>query len=148
MIVPSLYADLRARGVSLSIAKTPDKREAPELPELRLHIRAPLGALNDSLRAAIATHRDELLQFVFELEETTAILAFMQINRIEDAELLARECVRGGSATADGALWLREYAEHHPDVLALKEAHALATGGGMLEIISIERVRVDEVRAA
>lgn len=148
MIVPSLYADLRARGVKISIARTPDKREAPEMPETRLHIRAPQGALNETLRAAIANHRDELLQFVFELEETAATLAVMQGNRIEDSERLARECVRGGLATPDGALWLREYAEHHPDVLALKAACQKATGNDALEIISVERVRVNEARAA
>lgn len=132
MIAPSLYADLCSRGVSLSIAKTPSQTEAPELPPLRLHIRAPEGALNDSLRAAISEHRDELLQFVFELEESAAILQIMQGNRIEDAQELARDCVRGGRATPDGQLWLKEYARLEFDHLGISH---------LVEIVSVERQR-------
>jgi hypothetical protein len=88
--------------------RTPDKSEGPELPPLRLHIRAPEGALNESLRAAISDHRDELVEFVFELEETAAILQVMQGNRIEEAQKLAHVCVQGGTASPDGQLWLRE----------------------------------------
>lgn len=122
MIAPSLYADLVSRGVELSIAKTPDIKDSPEIPPLRLHIRAPEGALDEAMRAAIHRHRDELLQFVFELEEAAAILQIMQGNRIEDAQRLAREYVIGGNASPDGRLWLTDYAEHHPKVLAAQDA--------------------------
>jgi hypothetical protein len=133
MIAPNLYADLAARGVKLSIAKTPKRDESLELPPARLRIRAPEGALTDSLRAAIAEHKGELLQFVFELEESAAILQVMQGNRIEESERLARECVRGGTATADGQLWLREYAQRELDRLGVTHVF------GGLEIISVER---------
>jgi hypothetical protein len=138
MIVPSLYADLVARGVLLSIAPTPSPHSVPELPPLRLRIRAPEGALTEPLRALIVDCRDDLVQFVFELEETAAVLAVMQGNRIEEAEELARHCVRGGMATPDGALYLRGLAERHPAVQALCEVF-----NG--EIVDIRRV-TDENR--
>jgi hypothetical protein len=131
MIAPNLYAHLRARGVRLSIAKTPNGKESIDLPELRLHIRAPEGALSESLRASIQDHRDELVQFVFELEESAAILQVMQGNRIEESERLARECVRGGTATPDGELWLTE--------LAARLGIASAFGG--LEVVDVERMK-------
>jgi hypothetical protein len=121
MIVFSLYADLVARGVKLSVAATPDLTASPELPPLQLRIRAPEGALTTALRALIAECRDDLLQFVFELEEATAFLAVMQGNRIEESERLARGCVRGGMATPDGKLYLRYLAEHDAGVRALCE---------------------------
>lgn len=141
MIVPSLYADLTARGVRLSIAPTPKSDESPELPPLRLRIRAPVGALNDTLRAAIAAHRDELLQFVFELEEAAAILIVMQGNRIEESEQLARGCVRGGAATSDGELWLRDYVALSPEVAALQRIHRQRFGCDA-EIVSVQRIEV------
>lgn len=131
MIVPSLYADLRARGVQLSIAKTPKAAESAEIPPLRLHVRAPQGALNESMRAAIEANRDELLQFVFELDEAAAILQIMQGNRIEDAPELARDCVRGGRATPDGELWLKEYARLELDRLGVSH---------LVEVVSAERI--------
>jgi hypothetical protein len=138
MIVPSLYADLRSRGVKLSIAKTSDRYESPELPPLRLHVRAPVGALNESLRAAISDHRDELVQFIFELEEAAAILVVMQQNRIEDSEQLAYACVTGGTATPDGQLWLREYAERELQRMGVSH---------LFEVVSVERVS-ERVKAA
>lgn len=141
MIVPSLYAELRARGVHLRIARTPDKSEQPELSPLRLNIRAPEGALNESLRAAISDHRDELVEFVFELEETAAILQVMQGNRIEDAQELARACVMGGTASPDGHLWLREYAQREVDRLGLGRAF------GGLEVVSARRISEREREA-
>jgi len=140
MIYPSLYADLTARGVKLSIAPTPKKDESPELPPLRLQIRAPEGALNEALREAIRAHRDDLLQFVFELEESAAILVSMYGARLEDAPQLARERVWGGTATPDGQLWLTEYAQREVDRLGI--AHAF----GDLEIVSVERI--EKARAA
>jgi hypothetical protein len=140
MIYPSLYADLTARGVKLSIAPTPKKDESPELPPLRLQIRAPEGALNEALREAIRAHRDDLLQFVFELEEAAAILVSMYGARLEDAPQLARARVWGGSATPDGQLWLTEYAQREVDRLGIAQAF------GGLEIVSVERI--EKARAA
>lgn len=137
MIAPSLYADLIARGVRVSIAPTPKREEAQELPPLRLQIRAPEGALNDALRSAIAAHRDELLQFVFELEEATAILIVMQGNRIEEAAHLARGCVRGGSATPAGELWLRDYARRTPEITAFQRLHRQRFGCDA-DIVSVQ----------
>jgi hypothetical protein len=133
MIAPNLYAHLRARGVKLSIARTPNKAESPDLPELRLHIRAPEGALTESLRAAITDHRDDLTQFVYELEETAAILQVMQGNHIEESERMARECVRGGTATPDGELWLVELATREIQLLGI------ASIFGGLHIVNVER---------
>jgi hypothetical protein len=135
MIAPNLYAHLRARGVKISVARTPNKTDSPELPPLRLHIRAPEGALSESLRAAITDHRDDLVQFVYELEETAAILQVMQGNRIEESERMARECVRGGTATPDGEVWLTELAAREVKQLGI----ASAFGG--LEIVSVERLK-------
>jgi hypothetical protein len=134
MIAPNLYAHLRARGVKLSIARTPNKTDSPLLPPLRLHIRAPEGALTDSLRAAITDHRDDLTQFVYELEEVAAILQVMQGNRIEESERLARGCVRGGLATPDGEVWLTELATREIEQLGI------ASVFGGLEIVNVERV--------
>lgn len=139
MIAPSLYAFLRSRGVSLGIAPTPPKADAEELPPLRLHVRAPFG-LSDSMWSLMEAHRDELLQFVFELEESAAILQVMQANRIEDAHELARDCVLGGRAGSDGQLWLKEYAEREIERLGLSRYF------GPLEIVSIESE--EEARAA
>jgi hypothetical protein len=141
MIVFSLYADLTARGVKLSIATTPEPTASPELPPLRLRIRAPEGALTEPMRALIAEHRDDLVQFVFELEEAAAILAVMQGNRIEESEQLARECVRGAQAGPNGRLYLRGLAEHHPGVQALCEVF-----NG--EIVDVWRAGDESARAA
>lgn len=132
MIAPSLYADLRARGVELSIARTPAKSEAAELPPLRLKVRAPEGALNETMRRAIALYRDDLLQFVFELEEAAAVLVSMYGARLEEAPELARDRVLCGRATPDGQLWLREYARLELERLG---------GSGKFEIVGVERLR-------
>ena len=116
MIAPSLYADLRSRGVRLSIAETPEPPE-PMKP-LSLRVEAPTGALTEPLLAAIRRHKPELLQFVFELEERAAILEYWQDNPREVAEELARSCVHGGHASPDGELWLRDLAAHHPAAAA------------------------------
>ncbi|HEX8843069.1 MAG TPA: hypothetical protein VF791_00285 [Pyrinomonadaceae bacterium] len=120
MIVPSLYADLRRRGVTVSVdAKS------------RLRVEAPPGALDDSLRTAIRTHRDELLQFIFEIEERAALMFEVENLSIEELERTrneARKTVLGGMASPDGRLWLREYATHHPSVLAMQKAHRKAFG--------------------
>jgi hypothetical protein len=134
MIAPNLCAHLRARGVKLCIARTPNKADSPDLPPLRLQIRAPEGALTGALRAAITDHRDDLVQFVYELEETAAILQIMQGNRIEESERLARECVRGGTATPDGELWLTELATREIEQLGI------ASVFGGLEIVNVERM--------
>jgi hypothetical protein len=139
MIAPSLYADLTARGVKLSIAPTPGKESEAELPPLHLQVRAPEGALNDALRSALTAHRDELIQFVFELEEAAAILQIMQGNRIEESQVMARECVRGGTASPDGGLWLHEYATRHPQVIAAQHACRKILDCE-LEIVDVRRV--------
>jgi hypothetical protein len=112
MIAPSLYADLLARGVKVSIAPTP--KDSPDVPGLRLRFQAPDGALCPSLREAIARHRDELLAYVFNLEERAAVLEYDGGHTREDAERIAR-----GGANADGLLYLRDLAENHPAVLHL-----------------------------
>jgi hypothetical protein len=142
MIVPSLYADLRSRGVALSIAETPKAGESNglsvTLPPLRLRVQAPDRALDGGLCAAIRRHRDELLQFVFELEERAAILEYEQGHSREQAEELARGCVIGGHASPDGRLWLQEYALNHPTVEAF-----LKTFGG--EIVELRRATPEEM---
>jgi hypothetical protein len=120
MIVPSLYANLRLRGVRLSIAETPKAEVSPELPSLRLRVQAPHGALTLALAEAMKRNRDELLDYVFELEERAAVLQHEQSNTRGDAELFARCCVVGGSAGPDGRLWLKDLAEHHPAVEAAR----------------------------
>lgn len=135
MIEASLLADLRSRGVILTIASGG-----------RLRVRAPHGVLNPSLQRAIWEHRDGLIQLVYELEERAAILEIEQGYSPEDAERLARECVRGGTATPDGHLWLREYAEYHPNVIALRRAFETVFGCG-LDIIEVQRVENAEVEA-
>jgi hypothetical protein len=120
MIAPSLYADLRLRGVRLSVAETP---KAGELPPLRLRVQTPEGSLTPALTDALKRHRDELLAYVFDLEERAAVLEYEQGNTREDAELFARACVVGGSAGPDGRLWLRDLAEHHPTIEAVRDAY-------------------------
>lgn len=119
MIAPSLHAYLRERGVRLSIAKTPPLSEPYN--SLSLRVEAPAGALTAPLRDAIARHKAELVQFVFELEERAAILEYEQDNAHQEADQLARSCVHGGHASPDGAMWLRDLATHHPDVQAALE---------------------------
>jgi hypothetical protein len=145
MIAWSLYADLVQRGVRLSIAPTPKQEAAPQLPALSLRVQAPPGALNEHLRAALAEYRADLLQFVFELEERAAILEYEQGQTRPVAEELARGCVRGGHAGPDGELWLRAYAETHPDVRHLLGELAKRGGG---EIVSVTRVTDTGARAA
>lgn len=106
MIAPNLFADLTKRGVILSIAETP---KGGELPPLRLRVRS-VKPLPESLALAIIEHKAELLQFVFELEETAAILEHSQGIASAEATTGARACVRGGTATGDGAAWLKDYA--------------------------------------
>lgn len=113
MIAAALHAELAARGMRLSVAPTP--REG-ELPPLRLKVQAPDGALTPALESALRRHRDELLEFVFSLEERAAVLEFCCGHSRKDADALARSCVPGGSAGRDGQLWLRDLAEHHPVV--------------------------------
>jgi hypothetical protein len=114
MIAPSLFADLWARGVRVSIAPTP--KDSPDVPPLRLRIQAPDGALIPSLREAIARHRDELLAYVFDLEERAAVLEYDGGYTREDAERIAR-----GGANADGRLYLQDLAENHPAVRHMLE---------------------------
>lgn len=142
MIVPSLYADLLDRGVRLSVAETP---KDGELPPLRLHVQAPKGALNESLRRALAMHRDELLAFVFELEETEAVLTEHagydpETERLPALRQAARECVRGGMATPDGKLWLRSYAMNHPSVQAMLRSY-YDYFGEHLDVFEVRRER-------
>jgi hypothetical protein len=107
MIAANLCADLQKRGVLLTIAETPKNGH---LPPLRLRVRSP-EPLPETLALAINDHRAELLQFIFEMEETAAILEHEQGNAAEDAARLALSCVRGGMATGDGEAYLREYAK-------------------------------------
>lgn len=142
MIVPSLYADLCARGVRLSVAETPN---GGELPPLRLHVQAPKGALNESLHRALVRHRDELLALVFELEETEAVLTEHagydpETERREALRQAARECVRGGTATPDGELWLRSYAMNHPSVQTMLKSY-YNYFGEHLDVFEIRRER-------
>ncbi len=138
MIAPSLFADLRSRGVRLSTAPGDG---------LKLRVQAPRGALTEPLRSGIARHRDELTQFVFELEERAALFEFEQGETRERAEELAPLCVVGGSAGPDGALWLRDLAEHHPTVQRARAALMYATRGAV-EIVSVERIESAESEAA
>jgi hypothetical protein len=115
MIAPSLYADLLARGVRVSIAPTP--KDSPDVPPLRLRIQAPDGTLPPSIREAITRHRDELLEYVFDLEERAAVLEYETGHTREEAERIAR-----GGANADGRLYLRDLAENHPAVLHMLTA--------------------------
>jgi TubC N-terminal docking domain len=131
MTATSLFAELTARGVRLSIAPTP---EAGGLPPLRLRVRAPEGALTPGLKEAIERHRADLLGFVFELEERAAIHLERDgasAAEWEGAEGFARMCVRGAGASPDACL--RDLAEHHPCV---REAARIFGG---LEIIGVWR---------
>lgn len=103
MIAPSLYAYLRARGVSLSLAAGSC-----------LQMHAPAGAVTQHLRAFIKTHAAELAQFIFELEERAAVFEFEQGHTRAEAERLARLSVIGGTAEPDGQLWMKAYAASHP----------------------------------
>jgi hypothetical protein len=118
------------RGVRLSVAPTPRDEE---LPPLKLRVRAPDGSLTPALSEALRRHEDELLAYVFDLEERAAILEHEQGNAREDAELFARACVVGGSAGPDGRLWLSDLAEHHPIM------RAAANVFGPLEIVEVRR---------
>jgi hypothetical protein len=111
MIAPSFYADLLSRGVRLSIAATPKAEASPELPALKLRVQAAEGALILSLREAIQRHREELLAYVFDLEERAAVLEYDGGHAREEAERLAL-----GGANPDGRLYLRDLAENHPAV--------------------------------
>jgi hypothetical protein len=121
MIVWSLYADLCARGIYLSTIGDGSK----------LRVKAPPGALNETMRRAIQDHKADLTDFCIELEETAAILE-EQGNTPEQAKALARECVTGGTATPDGELWLRAYAHLELERMGL---------GDRVEIVSVERLR-------
>jgi len=127
MIAANLYADLRTRGVTLSTAE-----------RNKLKVRAPLGTVTPNLLSAMQRHREDLLQFVYELAECAAILEVDQGNTAEEADRLAHQCVPYGTASPDGELWLRDYALHDPRVLALHKA--FQTVGGIV-IINVERVR-------
>lgn len=129
MIAPSLYAYLRARGVRLSVALGEG---------VKLRVQAPCGALTEALRSAIERNRDELTQFVFELDERAAILEHEHGNTREVAEELARGCVAGGYAGPDGALCLRDIAEHHPTTIAFLEKFA-PLGTEIVEVRPMER---------
>jgi hypothetical protein len=131
MIAPSLHADLLARGVKVSIAPTP--KDSPELPLLRLRVQAPECALTPSLKDAIRRHRDELLAYVFAVEERAAVIEYDGGHAREDAERLAR-----GGANADGRLYLRDLAEHHPAVLHLMNCFK-GKGEGEAELIEVRR---------
>ncbi|HEY0003764.1 MAG TPA: hypothetical protein VGB17_03050 [Pyrinomonadaceae bacterium] len=126
MIAANLYADLEGRGVRLF------------LDAQGLRFKAPKGALNETLKEAMRRHRDELVQFVFDLEERAALM-YEREDLTEEEKARTREQARRSitTATADGALWLREYAEHHPMMVALNQAFAPVGG---VEIVSIERV--------
>ncbi len=127
MIAPSLHAELTRRGVTLKT--TPDGRA--------LKVIAPAGALDDATRSTMREARDELTQFVYELEECAAVLEFEQGNDPARARELARDCVRGARATPDGELWLAAYARNHPDFQAVSKF--FAGRGHPLEIISAKR---------
>ncbi|HEY9285907.1 MAG TPA: hypothetical protein VIP46_20830 [Pyrinomonadaceae bacterium] len=99
MIAPSLYAYLRSRGVRLSLAG-----------DRRLRVLSPAGALCAELRRFVRAHAEELAQFVYELEERAAVFEHEYGLTKAEAELSARQCVRGGTAAPDGQLWLREFA--------------------------------------
>jgi len=120
MIAANLYADLTSRGVLLAIERGN-----------KLRVRSP-EPLSESLALAIVDHKADLLQFLFELEECAAILEYEQGNDKETAERLARECVRFGTATPDGELWMRERAQREFDRLGLSK---------FLQIVSVERLQ-------
>lgn len=101
MIAPSLYADLKLRGVRLLVAPTPKADASSESPPLRLRVQALEGALTPALEDALRRHRDALLEYVFELEERAAIHLEREdatAAESEAAERFARSCVVGGSA--------------------------------------------------
>jgi TubC N-terminal docking domain len=115
MIAPSLHADLKARGVTLSVDFNS-----------RLRVEAPQGVLNDSLRAALQKYKSELLELTFEIEERAALMFEIENPSPEDLERTrneARKYVLGGMASPDGCLWLKEYVTHHPAIVALQKIH-------------------------
>jgi hypothetical protein len=111
MIAPSLFAFLRSIGVELSADGTP--KDAPAGEPTRLRLRSPV-VLSDELKDVLAAHRDELLQFVVELEERAAIIEADQGCAGDEAFELARRVVLGGTAGPDGRAWLRDVVARTP----------------------------------
>ena len=106
MIVPSLFAYLRWCGVEL-VAETPT--DAPT----RLRVRSPVP-LVPVLKEMIAAHRDDLLQFVVELEERAGVIEADEGCSPDEAMEAARKVVTGGTASPDGKAWLRELITRSP----------------------------------
>lgn len=130
MIVPSLFADLRKRNIVVSVDL-----------DSRLRIEAPQGALDESLRAAIRKYKSELLELAFEIEERAALMFEIDNPSSEDLERTrdeARKHVLGGTASPDGRLWLMEYAERHPAMIALQKIHRRRHGSDA-EIVDVRR---------
>lgn len=119
MIAPSLYSYLRSRGVRLSLAG-----------DRRLRVLSPAGSLSPELRRFVGSHAAELAQHVYELDERAAIFEHDHGLTKAEAELRARQCVRGGTAAPDGQLWLREFAATLPQVRDLLEVF----GGEVVEV--------------
>jgi hypothetical protein len=131
MLAANLYADLISRGVALGISD--DGRS--------LTFKAAKGILTDTLRRAMQRHRDELLEFVLNIEERAAMLS--EIENPTPAQLAetrqrALQLVRFGTATPDGQLYLRDLVEHDSTFQSLNRMHA-ERFGCPVEIVSIER---------
>jgi hypothetical protein len=136
MIAANLFADLSARGVKLSLVENS-----------RLQFKAPAGALTDDLRAAMLRHRDELAQFIFEIEERAALMHEREEMNAEELAAsfeAARAFVQFGTARADGAAYLRELLESNRQWQALNDSHIERTGVP-LEILSIGRAGDEQV---
>lgn len=126
MITANLYADLTSRGVALGISDD----------GLHLTFKAPKGALSDALKRAMQRHRDELLDYVFSLEERAALMS----DGSDAPELRERALLLTpfGTATPDGLLYLRDLLAHDSTLESLNRIHT-ARFGCPFEIVSVER---------
>jgi hypothetical protein len=137
MLAANLYADLRARGVRLSLDEGS-----------RLRFKAPAGALTEDLRAAMVRHRDGLAQFIFEIKEMAALMCEreeMDADELAASFEAARSFVLFGLAGSDGQAYLRDLLENNRQWQALNASHVERTGVP-LEILSLGRVHDERAR--
>lgn len=133
MTFANLYSDLISRGVSLSLNE-----------QMRLRIEAPFGALTPALRDALYRHRDELAQFIFELEERAALMfggEDLTREELQKTRERARDFIPFGRANCDGFLYLKELAESNPDVQEMLRVFKA-------KIVSVCRITGNVMRAA